>query len=358
MDIIIKYIAVGVGAYAFANLLLYAIKQSAEAWKQWREKRKEERLKWKYAKVNTDNVILNAITKNRLICFKGSPGTGKSMLMNICARFIFDKRTEFDRKNKRYNQVMNPKYLAQEKQLEENKKLPVYSNMEMLDKESNRTSGELLPYLEMRRKAVSRCVFCIDENSSLFGKELYKKQQEEDDPVVKEMAELFKKIRHYIDGWILMTEQGGENIYIRFREAGFACVEALDTSVKISFWGKILKFTLQTLNLVLPGWATANKYRVYNSILFDEDNKKMHKKLILPTYFSNPVEYYTRKKEINDYIKWKYTRFTTRFRYNNQEYFIKYSNKEKFIYNTRAYEGEYNSKFNSKGERILPYDKK
>lgn len=355
---ILEYIIIGCAVY-FATqfllkILLYAIKTLHEK----RVKKKEEKSKWKYARITPDNIILKQIINNRLICFKGSPGTGKSIMMNILSKFIFDQRNEYNERNKRYNKIMRPDYLEVERKLIEDNKLPVYSNLEFKDINLGRTSNELMPYIQMQKRAVKGGVLCIDENSSLFGKELYNQQQKEEDPIIKEMVELFKKIRHYINGWILMTEQGGQNIYIRFREAGFATVEALGTSVCLTSWGKFKRIFFNLCNILLPGWITANKKRVKQYTLFNDDRNKLKLKLLLPTYFLLPKEFYTRKKEINDKIKFKHTQFITRFRYNNQEFFLKYSNKDKFIYETRAYAGEYASKFNKNGERIKDYGKR
>lgn len=356
MDIIIYYIAVGIVAYVVANLFIKLVVSICNGIKELIKKKIEERKlkkeQWQFSKIEPDNPLLLRIVKNRLICFMGAPGKGKSIMMNIISRFLYLRREKYIKKKTRYYKHMNPKVLLYQKKMKDGKVLSVYSNLEFKDKETGFKNQELLPYIQMKKQAVKYGVFCIDENSTLFGKDLYYEQQKNKDPVIEEMKELYKKIRHYLDGWILMTEQNGDNIFKGFRDAGYSIVEAKQTVVKVSVFGRILSKVLNFCNLVLPGFLTANKTRVYQNELFEEARKKLKFKLLLPTYFLLPQEYYTRQNEIKKMIEDKYTKFITRFEFEGKEYYLKYDNSDKFIYNTRAYESEYNRKFNADGERI------
>lgn len=334
------------------SIFSFYFKAGYEARKKKREERKRERLKWRYASVNLDNPLLNKITSTRFIVCMGSLGKGKSITMNLLVHYLIERRKEEDKRNKRYIRYMKPKYNESERMLEESKLLPVYSNLEFKDRENDFKSQELMPYITLHKKGVQKCVFAIDEISSLFGKDIYYDRELATSDLVKGMEELFKKGRHYLDCHFIGTEQDGEDIYKGFRQNGYALVNCLGTVVKISRRGKAVRKIKNLFNIILPAIFTVNIQRLMTKQLFKEDKVKAILKLLLPAYFLLPVEFYTNKQKINDKIKEKYQQYQTRLQYEASEYYIRYTNKDIYAYNTRAFKYEYDNIFNAKGERI------
>lgn len=350
---IIIYISIGVAIYLILSSILkifgYLLKESHEERKKKREAKRLEKLKWKYAKVKLDNPLLNSIIKTRFIIFEGQFGKGKTILMNLVTHFIVKKQEKENKKNKRYNKVMRPEYYADLQELKKNKLLPVYSNLEFTEKGKHKQ--ELLPFFCLHKKAVHKAIFTIDEFSSLFPKEMYYETQGSDNPLFNEIKEMVKKIRHYLDGHILGTEQGGEDIWIGMRKNGYLKINCLDTIVKLSKFGKFSRKVLNTLNFILPAFLTTNLVRQCSQKLFLRDRIVVILKSFLPSYFLLPNEFYKNKQKINNFIKSNFQRFATRFQFENGEYYIRFTNKDIYKYDTRAYASEYTSLFNKRGER-------
>lgn len=352
---VLLYILIGLSIYFVINSICrftaFHYRQNYEARKKRREEYQKEQMKWKYCTVSMDNPLLRKITQSRFIVFKGDWGTGKSIMMNVVAHYIYETRMFYDKKNARYNSIMNSNYLQECKQLEENKQLPVYSNMELIDSNSQCKSQDILPYICLQKRAVQKPVFCIDEFASLFPKEMYYEVQREPNALVEEMKELFKKFRHYTNGWILGTEQDGEDIFIGFRKNGYALITALGTIVQISKLGKFKRKMKNLFNSISLALFSKNLHLLYEKQLFRADKIKFYFKIFLPLYYAFPEEYYRKKQEINNKIKEKYQKYKTKILYEGAEWYITYTNKGKFAYDTRVYKHEYDEKFDKSGER-------
>ena len=98
--------------------------------KQEREQRQELARQNEHRYIHANNWLLNMIIKTRIIIFKGLAGKGKTLLMQVFTKFLVDKFEYADRKNRRYNKLMNPNYIEQREKLKKEGYLPVYSNME------------------------------------------------------------------------------------------------------------------------------------------------------------------------------------------------------------------------------------
>lgn len=351
MDNIFKYILIAVILFFIAQLILHFIKSLHEAIKKRIEQKKLEKEKWKFAKVDENNVLLNEITQSRFIIIKGDWGKGKSILMNIIAKFLYKKKEVQDNENKRYLKFIKPDYLEQLEKIDEEKKLPIYSNLDFKDVESGKVSQDLEPYIKLQKKAVPQAIFCIDEVASIFPKTMHYQNMTDENKEVVEQKELFKKFRHYTNGWIIGTEQDGQDIYVGFRKNGYVLITALGTVVKLTKWGKFKRLILNSINIFMPALLTINVRLERKKVLFKEDLFKFYLKLLLPAYFSFPVNFYERKQKISNYINKKHQKYITKFEYNGKQYFFKYTNKEKFSYNTRAYKNEYDEKFDNNGNR-------
>lgn len=356
LDKILWYIIIGLGAYFLLSWLtkIFAFYWRAgyEDRKKKRQARKEERRKWKYCKVTLDNPLLNQMRDDRTIIFMGEKGKGKSLLMSLVAHFLWAKNKEKDKKKKRYNRFMKPEYVAEIERLNNAKLLPIYSNLDFSDAETGYQNQELKPYFEMKKKAVEGAIFCIDEVSSTYGKDLYNSEDEYSKEEKKDIKENSKKNRHYTNGWILGTEQDGQDIYVGIRENGYALVHCLQTNKKLLKRGKCFRKIQNICNLILPGLFTCNLQKLFQEQLFVSGKIKLFCKLLLPSYFLLPVSYYTKRKAIYDKINRKYLRFETRFTYGTGEYWMRFSHQDIFAYNTRAFKKVYDKMFDKNGDRI------
>lgn len=352
------YILVGASLFfavsVASKVISFYWKASYDYRREKRERRKQEKLKWKYAQVSGNNLLLERIIQTRFIIFKGSWGKGKSILMNLVAHYLYAKEHDSINKQLRYNTIMRPDYTREYFDLQERGLLPIYSNLDFISgalENGGLRSQELDAYIKLKKRAIQKAVFCIDEFSSLFPKEMYYENQANQNPELTEMKEFFKKNRHYTNGWILGTEQDGEDMYKGFRKNGYALVTALGTTVSISRKGKFVRWFKNLVNKLAPAYFTTNVKQLFREELFTKDKVKLVFKLFLPSYFLLPICYYQRKQDINNKTKEKYARFQTLLEYEGQQYYLRYTNNDIFAYDTRAYKKEYADLFDKNGNR-------
>lgn len=338
-----------------ALILAHWYKASYEERRKKREEKRIEKQKWKYANITNGNPLLEKIISSRFIIFNGELGKGKSILMNLTGHYLYEKQEQYNHKHRRYIRVMYPDYVAEYKQITEQNKLPIYSNLDFVlkNKESTLKSQDLIPFITLQRKAIHRAVFCIDEVSSLFPKEMYYENQANPDPMVDEMKELFKKGRHFTDGWFLGTEQDGQDIFIGFRKNGYALVTALGTIVSLSKKGKAKKRWKNFWNAILPACFTLNIKKLFQKQLFLKDKILTVFRVMLPAYFFFAKDYYTKKQKLAEQINFKYQQYQTHLTFDGFEYYIRYTNDDIFQYDTRAYKNEYIQKFDKSGNRKI-----
>lgn len=360
MEQIYIYILAGAGALFISILLALLLanwhRATIDERKKKREQKRLEKLKWKYAHVTEGNPLLERIISSRFIVFMGSLGKGKSILMNLTARYIYNKQDNYNCKHRRYNRIMLADYVSEYETLKEQNKLPIYSNLDFVLTNTNgkesKKSQELFPIITLQKRAIYSGVICIDEVASLFPKEMYYENASNPDPLVEEMKEFFKKGRHYFNGWILGTEQDGQDIFIGFRKNGYALITALGTIVSLSTKGKMKKRWTNFWNAILPACFTLNLKKLWQKQLFLKNKILFFLKILLPAYFFFPKDYYVKKKKITEKINQKYQQYQTHLAFENAEYYIRYTNADIFQYDTRAYKNEYSAKFDKNGNRI------
>ena len=359
MDSIIRYILIGAGIFLavsiFSRLFVFYWRAGYDERKKKREQKRIEKQKWKYAHIGQGNPLIENIIQSRFIIFWGQKGSGKTILANLTARYLFERQETFNKKHKRYNKVMFPDYVADYKKIIDSGKLPVYTNRDLIftyeDKKRKLISEDFTPYLTLKKKAIYHPIFMVDEFGSNFPKEMYYEYQANPDPTVAEMKELFKKDRHYLNGWILGTEQDGENIFIGFRQNGYARVKALGTVVSLDKKGKFVRGFKNFWSAILPAFLTLNMYKIRKKELFTKDKILSFFKALLPAYFFFPKDYYTKKQELSNKINYKYQRYLVHLEFNGAEYIIRFTNDDIFQYNTHAYKHEYDEKFDKNGNR-------
>ena len=355
MDNVLRYILIGIGIYALATVSIKIIsfywKAGYDERKKNREARKAEKLKWKYCHVTLDNPLLLGMMKtSHFYVIEGIPGSGKSLFQSMLVKFFVDVRNNKLYKNRRMYKYIKPDILDGENLLNDRNKLPVYSELKLTDTLNGYTNEELYPYLFQRKKAVEQCVFVVDEIGEIFGKKLFY-ELPQDDPIVRTIEETFRYIRQNLEGYIVATEQNGDNIFLNMRRTGPTKIRAIKTVISLSAWGKFKLRLFNTLNLLLPGWFTADISRVKYSTLFTKDRIVNAIKLLLPTYWAMPKEYYLQKNAIKKAIEEKHQRFLIQFQYNGAEYYIVFSNQDRYKYKTRAHKDKYDKQFDENGER-------
>lgn len=315
-----------------------------------KQHRKESKQAYKNCRVTLKNKFLNALTRIKIILFSGVAGSGKTLAMNLLSKWLHDKRSEFDYKNRRMQKYLFPEYLKEKQRLFDKDLLDIYSNIDM--QLNNLKTQDSLAVIEQLQKAVQHAVILLDEIGSTLPKakyfELLQKSNIDEADRMKRIADFARYIRHYIDGWILATEQDGSNILIDIRRFGYAQVNALGTWTHITLWGKIKKFFMLLFNFILPAGIVGHPIRTINEQLFLKDKIICFFKLFLINYF-NGYYYYSKKLEIINSINKKYTIFKLLLEYNGQRQFLIFGNDDILEYDTRCHASEYQSKFNEEG---------
>ena len=359
MDKILTYIIIALTGFLLVQICsrLFAFwwKTGYDARKEKRARKRDEKRKWKYCEVSPDNPILNQIADNRTIIFMGDKGKGKSKMMNLLAHFLYEKRKENIKKHKRAYKYTNPALLEDEQMLKDKNLLPIYANTSLVDSETGAREQELRPYFEMQKKAVEQAIFCIDEVSSTYGKDVYSNNEDYTKEQKKNIKENTKKNRHYTNGWILGTEQDGQDIFLGIRENGYVIVHCLQTVVTLLPFGKFVRALRNTLLAILPALLTTNLIPEYRKCLHFKQKMILFLKSLLPAYFSLPTQYYFTRYGINEAVQFRYQRFATRFSYSNLEWWIRYSHADIFADNTREYKAEYENLFDKNGVRKKEY---
>lgn len=331
------------------KIITWYWKAGYEHRREAREKRRNERLKWKYCHVTLDNPLINQIIRDsHFIVCAGMPGSGKTILMLLLAKFLVDKRYYLIDKQKREYKYTQPDILRQEDNLHAQKLLPVYADIHIND-ENNYKNDDLGPYLFQFRKALPYSVFLIDEIGESFGKDIIYDTETKSTQNV--LSKVFRYIRQDIEGHVIATEQDGQNIFLGMRRIGYTTITCKKTIKKLSTVGKIKRCLYNFVNKWMPGVFTVNMHRVLAQYLYLGDRLITILKLLLPSFWSAPQEYYTRKNEIYAKIKHKYMRFNLLFQYNNAEYYITFSLQDVYEYDTHAHKQSYDSMFDSDGKR-------
>ena len=318
-----------------------------------KEARKIEKAKWKYAKVDEKNILLNHLSKFHIILFWGLAGKGKTLLMNLFSKWLYDKWKKQNRKNKRYNKFMRQDYLTTCAKLENNNEMPVYSNIELTDNDFK--SKDINPVLVQEERLVEGGVLSYDEIGEIMGKDRYWISLRNPEETDKRIIELCRFIRH-IGGHLLGTEQDPNNLWIEVRRFGYADVHALQTVSYVTKWGKFRKKLCYVLNTILPAFCFL-KYniRAYKLQLFKSDRIKAFLKMFLPNYFAFPKQYYIRKTERTKVLNATYTRFKVQLKFEEKEYWLHFSKKQTFNYDTKYHNNEYIKQFDKEGKRIEPF---
>lgn len=326
-------------------------------WKQEaRAKNKLENAEKKYRTYKANNWLYNKILKFHTIVFKGLPGAGKTSGALNFVKFLTDKLLEREKKNRRYYEVMLPEFLERRKQLEEQHKLPFYTNMEgVKDLNTGFTPYENAEdIIFQRKKANTPCVILLDESSDIIGKQDYMEVQRETDSEkiadnngAKQTA---KKLRH-LDIWWFLTDQSGDDILFTVRNVGYQTIKYIETKLETSKPGRVIQKIYLLLNLILPGWFVSCPKLRFGECLFFGSKIKTFFKLFLPGSKAFEKQYFLNRNAIYKYIQKKFTIWKQLFEYNGKCYWVYYNNYQTLTYNHKEFRSEYEEKFDESGNR-------
>ncbi len=358
------WILIGVsvaGVIALLCLIMFALEiamhkakiKATQRLDEKRKKKEEERKKKeveRYCKVSVKNPYLAQLTAQYNIIVWGRLGSGKTLFANLLCHYLNEIYNKKDKKSRRYNKYMREDYVEDLKKLEKEKRLRVYSSIGL--KSGDKVNSDLWPYLTQQKRFIEHGIIFTDELGTALGKDLYFSQVK-NSIEVERIVEMSRYARQNCDVKWIGTEQSCDNIFKPIRDRGFCEIEALKTFVGVSKWGKFKRGLVNFVRLILPGFLTLNLKKVFEKKLFKNDIFLTTLKMLLPSYFLLPREFYIKKTVTAAKIKKKHTRYATLINFYGKQMFFKFSNKDIFAYNTRQNRANYLKQFDKEGNRIV-----
>lgn len=305
------------------------------------------------ATVQPGNPFLDYLAQRYNVVFYGGLGCGKTMAMNLFAKYLYNRQEQIDYKNRRLYKYTKPQLLKEKEQLIEEGKLNIYSNIELEDISTGLTNRELMPYLTQQKCATENAIYAMDEIGEKFGKEQSNLQRGKNKTYEYAMAEKSVRFaRQDLNIHFICTEQSQDNIWKPIRDKGFVAVHCLGVSHWLTGKGKKIK-TLKNLILkIMPGIFTLNVQELL-AIEFGTLNKiKSFLKMLLPAYFLQPKAYYIKKMKIDKQINYDYTKFKINYEFNGDYGYLLFDNYDLLKYNTRGHQEKYKIQFDENGDRL------
>ena len=340
-------------AYILAMKYVHKWKRDYDKHQEELERQEEEKRRWENCRVTPDNPFLCNIARTHLIMVHGVAGAGKTTTMDMLMNWFNNKRLLDLERNGRYYSYMNTEYLEQVHQRIDNNLIPfVASNFDIVDKNGLR-NDEVIQYLVQDRQAIEGMVLGLDETANEMGKNLYNKGQQD-----KKLGELLTKIknfgeyiRHYINGYFIVSDQAGSDLYVGLRQLGFAEVQAHQTVVRILPRGKFLRKIRQNVLRYIPAFWTSLRTCLLLQLTKKQRIHTLFKSLFVPLYYLVPREYYKRANDINHEIKEKYTEYRVLLSYNGWYQWLVFRNESLFKFESRYKKKEYLEQFDKNGKR-------
>ena len=318
--------------------------------KKEKEEKANKKLAEKYCKIYVGNPYLEAILKQYNIIVFGPLGAGKTLFANLLCNYLNKKYQKEDKKNRRYNHYMLPEYEQDLKNLKNNKLLRVYSNTPLIDEDGKR-SQEVWPFLTQEKRFIERGIVFTDEFGTNLGKDLWF-SDDKNSIQVERIVDMSRFARQNCDVKWIGTEQNKDNIFKPIRDRGFTEVEALKTFAGLSKWGKFKRVIVSGWRFFMPGLLCLNIRKLYQKTLFKQDKIALFFKLLLPSYFLIPREYYISKTNFSSKLKKKHMKYVVLINFYGHEMLFKFGNKDIFAYNTRQNKAKYLKQFDKEGNRI------
>lgn len=345
--------------FVFKLILTELLRRMHQKWvwkQEARAENKQENAEKKYRTYKANNWLYNDILKTHTIVFCGIPGAGKTSGALNFVKFLTDKLLEREKKNRRYYEVMAPEFIKQRDQLQEQHKLPFYTNMEgVKDLNTGFTPFDNAEDIVFqRKKANTPCVVLLDESSDILGKDDYLEVQHEQD--IEKRADndgakqTAKKLRH-LDMWLFLTDQGGKDILYTVRNSGYQTIKYIETRHETTKFGRALQKLLLLFNKILPGWFISKPQLRFSECLFAKQKLKTFFKLFLPGSKMFEKQFFLNRNAIYKYIQKKFTLWKQLFEYNDKCYWVYYNNYQTLTYNHKEFRSEYDEKFDETGTR-------
>jgi hypothetical protein len=334
----------------------FEIKQKQKA-EEERTLQQQEKSK-KYSEITLDNPLLNEWKKSYFIVFSGHQGAGKTITANLLAHFICFSENEKIRKFHRQHKYLYPETLEIAKKLEKAHYLPVFSNIDLQDRETGFVAQkEWREVLAQRVEAIRGGVILVDELRKEFPKELsYELAKKDADKDLQETKDSGKFLRQKLGMHLIGTEQTQSNYWKGLRDAGETIVEVKETNIKISKFGKFLRFCGKFLLAIMPAIFTTNIAKQFEKNVFFIDKINTFFRLFLPAYISCPYDYYYQKRQFSLWIDEHFSHYYTLLEFHERYYWLHYTNDDLFRYDTTYFRKEYEEKMRE--EQKLQKEKK
>ncbi len=324
--------------------------------KEQKRQKEEEKERNKYRTYSANNWLYNDILKSRTIVFEGLPGAGKTSGALNFIKFLIDRILYNEFNNRRYYEVMMPKFIKRRDKMLADNKLPFYTNMEgVRDLNTGATPYENAEDIVFqRKKANTPCVVFLDEASDILGKDSYIEVQHEKD--VEKRADndgakqTAKKLRHY-DMWLIMTDQGGSDVVYTVRNVGYTRIKYIETRHELSKKGQNIQRFRLWKNKYLIGWLVSKPKIRFAECLFKDQKVKTFFKLFLRGSKVYEKQFFINRDKIYKNINLDYTVWKQLFLYKDKYYWVYYNNYQTLLYNCKEYRREYDEKFDENGER-------
>lgn len=322
----------------------YEIKQKQKI-EEEKAQQKVEKSK-KYSEITLDNPLLNEWRKCYFIVFSGHQGAGKTITANLLAHFICFSEAEKLQKYYRQHKYLYPEVLAVAEKLESAHHLPVFSNIDLQDRETGFVAQkEWREVLAQKVDGVRGGVILVDELRKEFPKELsYELAKKDANKDLKDTKDSGKFLRQKLGMHLIGTEQTQSNYWKGLRDAGETIVDVKETNIKTSKLGKFLCFCGKFLLAIMPAIFTTNFVKQFEKNVFFVDRVNTFFKLMLPSYISFPYDYYYQKRQFCLWIEEHFSHYYTLLEYRERYYWLHYTNNDLFRYDTTYFRKEYEEK--------------
>ena len=339
--------------YILSLKYVHRWKKNYDKKQEEKERKAEEEKRWQNCRLTPDNPFLLNLTKIHLIMIEGAAGAGKTTAMDMVLYWLNMRRLIDLQTKSRFYSYMNEKYLDFVQRRLNNNFIPfVASNFDIEDKDGLR-NDEVMQYITKDKQAIEGMALALDETASELGKNLYHVAQKDDKLklMLNKIKNFGEYIRHYINGYLIVSDQAGSDLYVGLRQLGFAKVTAHETIVRILPRGKFIRRVKQNFLKYTPAIFTSLKTCLLMQLTKKQRILTVLKSLFVPLYWLLPREYYRRAIAINKAVKEKYTEYRLLLSYNGWYQWFVFGNESLFKFNSRYKREEYLSSFDENGNK-------
>jgi hypothetical protein len=315
---------------------------------------RQEEKKYDNSIVCVENKFLNYLKEHsRIFVFSGEPGNGKTESMKMFSKWLLDVKEHYDIKNRTYNKFMRPEYIREKQKLIDEELLNVYDNMGVI-LDGLKSQPDVMDVLRQYRKAAEDAVLMLDEAGHDLPKEVYfqiiKLKNKDLAEEFAKIVEFIRFIRHYINGYLLMSEQDEDHIYIGVRRTGYKKITCLGMSHYLSKKGLRVKARKKFFNAFTPAFLhhpiraqfqlLGIKRRIIQALISII--------IIIPNFFNKRI-YFEGRDAINIKCKERYELHKALWLVDSNEHYLIWNNQQTFRSESRLRRGEYQKHFTAGG---------